>query len=545
VTAASLPRSANAPARAVVVGLVLLGAMLRLGVWSRPLEALDGRTLPDDAYLSLYLAKQIGRGAGPLYAGQPTNGFQPLYVFALAPLFAFAEPQDVEQTKFLDRALRAGMALGAACDTAATAVLAALLAARFGWGPAPVIGAALHATQPLFVGTSANGLETSLALLLLLCAWLWRERRCGAGAGAGAWFGLGACLGLAFLARVDAALAVPWIAWPLLRCTRPDGPRWQLVALPQLAAAAAGALICTAPWFAYSWAWTGLLFPESGAAVRFQALAAAGHDPGLRFYAYAVGRALADLWRGAEPLWLCAGAALASGLALAPRGTAPLAPRARAALAAGLLYALCLLAAYLVLVPAYWFFHRYLVPVALLPLLVASALGARSLDARFPGQFVRGSVLTALAVALALPGVLHPRMRELLSAHYDPQLGYRQIGLWAAQHFPAGTVIASWQSGALGYYATRLRVVNLDGVVNGAALRSLRERRQIHYLREIGVEYVLGWPVNETSVLLHSRPGSARRLEYLGDVPGLRSWRQPWRIYRVLPRRASAQDAHP
>ncbi len=524
----------------MVVGLVVLGAALRFGVGSRPLEALDGRTLPDDAYLSLSLAREIGRGAGPLYAGQPTNGFQPLYVFALAPLFASAEPQELDETEFLDRALRAGIALGGVCDTASIALLAAALAARFGWGPAPVIGAALYATQPLFLRTAANGLETSLAILLLSAAWLWRERRCGAGAGAAAWFGLGAWLGLAFLARVDAALAAPFVAWPRERSAGPGGPRARGVPPARLAAAAAGALVCAAPWLAYSHAWTGLLFPESGAAVRFQALAAAGHDPSLRFYRYAIGRALADLWRGAEPLWLCAGAALASRPWLASRGAAALAPRARAALAAGLGYALCLLVAYLALVPAYWFFHRYLVPVALLPLLLASALGARSLEQLLPGRFARGAALAGLALALALPGLLHPRTRELLQARHDPRLGYRQIGLWAAAHFAPGTVIGSWQSGALGYYATRLRVVNLDGVVNGAALRSLRERRQIDYLREAGVEYVLGWPVNETSLRAHSRPGSQRWLESVGSVPGLRSWRQPWRIHRVVPRRGAA-----
>lgn len=67
----------------------LLGTdfLVRLLVLIRPLKYLDGLTIPDDAYYSLTIARNIAEGLGPYYFIDYTNGFQPLYVFLAAPLF--------------------------------------------------------------------------------------------------------------------------------------------------------------------------------------------------------------------------------------------------------------------------------------------------------------------------------------------------------------------------------------------------------------------------------------------------------------------------
>ena len=57
--------------------LLALNLLLRCSVALRPLEYIDGLTIPDDAYLSLTIAKNIAAGLGPLYGLEHTNGFQP------------------------------------------------------------------------------------------------------------------------------------------------------------------------------------------------------------------------------------------------------------------------------------------------------------------------------------------------------------------------------------------------------------------------------------------------------------------------------------
>src|SRR5206468_10306755 len=107
---------------------------LRLVVWLRPLRELDDLVLPDDAYLSLHLARSIGHGLGPLYGLAPTNGFQPLLVFLMAPVFAFT-PHD------LATPVRVALLLLIAADALAM-LLTLRLARRLGcsWGAVTLAG---------------------------------------------------------------------------------------------------------------------------------------------------------------------------------------------------------------------------------------------------------------------------------------------------------------------------------------------------------------------------------------------------------------------
>src|SRR5262249_47846545 len=82
--------------RIAIASLLLLDLSLRVAVAARPLERIDGLTVPDDAYLSLSLARAIGRGEGPRYGLGYTNGFQPLYVFLMAPVYALL-PREPER----------------------------------------------------------------------------------------------------------------------------------------------------------------------------------------------------------------------------------------------------------------------------------------------------------------------------------------------------------------------------------------------------------------------------------------------------------------
>lgn len=47
--------------------LILAGLAARIALALRPPKFLDGLTIPDDAYLSLTIARNLGRGLGPLY----------------------------------------------------------------------------------------------------------------------------------------------------------------------------------------------------------------------------------------------------------------------------------------------------------------------------------------------------------------------------------------------------------------------------------------------------------------------------------------------
>ncbi len=95
------------------------------------------------------------------------------------------------------------------------------------------------------------------------------------------------------------------------------------------------------------------------------------------------------------------------------------------------------------------------------------------------------------------------------------------------------TVIGSCQTGALGYFADDLTVVNLDGVVNRAAYQALVQRRALDYVQSVGIRYVVDWPTNVRFLLAHSAPGADPELEPPQAVSGFQSWGMSWRVWRV------------
>jgi hypothetical protein len=528
-------------ARWLLIAILLLAAVVRLAVWSRPLEALDGRTLPDDAYLALEIAKNLGQGDGPRYGDAATNGFQPLYVLLAAPQFRGATAGDLRDPAYLDAAVKRSLAITVVADLLCILVLAAILARRLGWSAAVLSGAALWATQPVFVRTCLNGLETSLAMLALLVAWWWLETRCRVGAAARRRLVLGVLLGLGMLARLDLALFAVWAAGiPAWRAWRTEGR--PAAAIAWLVPVAAGVVLAYGPWLLYSWQQTGALLPVSGKAVRFMSLANADHQPDLGWYLESLRMALVAVWRNTAVPWIVVAAIVVFCVLTRGAVRRPVLRdwwEDRRWLAPVLLFGASLLAAYAFFLPAYWFFDRYLFPLSLVAVLLATTGLHRLLAAQ--GRAGRLAVAIAGVAVAAAAGLADPGLGSLLGARYDPDLGYRQIGLWAARTFPEGTTIGSSQTGALAYYAPDLDVVNLDGVVNAAAYRSLVARRHVAYLEERGVEYVLGWDVNMRFVWDHSAPGAQQRLAFrgkVGDEAGraLRSWWNEWLVYQVVGR---------
>ena len=68
--------------------LLGLNFLLKFLIAIRPLKYIDNITIQDDSYLAFTIARNIAKGLGPLYGTDFTNGFQPLYVFLVAPFYA-------------------------------------------------------------------------------------------------------------------------------------------------------------------------------------------------------------------------------------------------------------------------------------------------------------------------------------------------------------------------------------------------------------------------------------------------------------------------
>ncbi len=511
----------------LLAGLLALGFLLRLAVSLRPLQVVDDLAVPDDAYLSLTLARNIARGLGPLYGLDPTNGFQPLYVFLMAPAFRLW-PDDPHAP------LRVAFVLLALCDALALLLMVRWLRRVSEWRWTPELFGLCWALSPYAVLTALNGLETALSFCLLVAVLdrLSRWRAAPALASARRGLAFGALLGLAALARVDNLLLWPVVALVLIgtlarrEVPAPALARW-------VAAAGVAAVGVILPWLLYSWSYTGQLFPVSGRAVRYWALTRVDHNPTWGNFYWPMVRQAADVVLRKQALHLALGAVVLAGLAwLRPRVPARTVARRLGELWPMALFGALLFAAYTGFVFGYWHLPRYLFPLSLVFGFAAFTL-LDVLAARLePGGTRRA--LAALALLLVVAGnVVQPAFQRLFSRRLYGTWGYMRVGEWARDRFVPGTRIGGSQTGALGYFGDSLVVVNLDGVVNRACYEALRRKLYWPYIRSTGIEYIV-WQDDIGLVARESRDFDPRELEFVETVPGVRTWGEGWYVYRVV-----------
>lgn len=240
--------------------------------------------LYDDSFYSFEIARNIARGAGSTFDGvTPTNGYQPLYVFLLVPVYALAG-QNATLPIYL-------ALFGSALCNVLTGWILFRLVRAYASQRAAFFGLVLWAFGPAIVRQAVNGLETSLAMLLIAASieyYLRVFRRAPAPSRRQA-LTLGALLGLSVFARVDALLLVAALGVDALVRRRPGEMR-------ALGWAAAAAALVMLPWCVGSQALFGSPLPESGRATRFLSEAYAPHDhPQFNSESFAGGPPLAYL----------------------------------------------------------------------------------------------------------------------------------------------------------------------------------------------------------------------------------------------------------
>jgi len=512
---------ARAPGRlpAWLVALALLLALLSGALIFRPAAAVFSTPLTEDGFYSLTVARNIATGAGVTADGrQPTNGFQPLFTVVEAGAYAVARGDGA-------LAIRIVFALSWAIYLATGALVGAIAADAV---PDLEPDAGLTRTTRRWLATLLyaggfltfmhhfNGLETGCVMLLYALAW--RAHQTGLIERRGGPVLFGALLGLLVLARIDAAVFVAVMAaWQLARHWRTD----RRTALWRAGALAGTAFVVSAPWWAYNYLVFGALMPTSGTAQQAWGLSARR----LRWVFWALGASsLPTLWLGRLDELFHDGillsllralvlAGLARGIVLAWRRapavvavaglTDDAGARARRTIEFGavLAAALALLAVYYGLsFMAYWFYYRYLFPVALL---TSVAIAWATAPAALRRPAAAGGLLALLCAPTVISAVMAQHGRTL---HVDT-VYWEQLAL-IAERVPDRDAVAAGQAGTLGYF--RARVVNVDGKVNREAIPY--QTHMWDYLAAHDVRWFADWPFYVE--------------KYLGPDPAQHGWHQ-------------------
>jgi 4-amino-4-deoxy-L-arabinose transferase-like glycosyltransferase len=501
--------------RLITVGLLGAALIFHVAVIGQDFTVLaENGFLYDDSFYAFKIAKGIADGQGPTFDGvHPTNGFQPLYVFLIAP-FYWVFPSD------LIAPIYAALAFSALL-TALTAFLLYRIVGRYTSAKVAVAAAAIWVFSPVVTRQAANGLETSLAVFLLASIvyfYLSRVRPVEAPRGKDLVV-LGVLAGLGVLARVDVVFLALVVALDYLLVLRRRGAAAR--ALRGIFVPLGAALATYSPWLLYNVFVLKSVVQDSGVATRYLSLAyaplfdlgpaqMASTGPTASFVWGHIAHSFSVLklappvhafFRGAEKLGVEFGAGSAEllvanvvGLALVALFLYLVVGRKRNLIVKGfgeiqflLVFAGVLIAAYSLYVFGVFFFARYYYPVYFILCVYAGLLLEEALRRVASGaaaaRVVTGAVL---AVYLGAFGI----MAYTCAAKSYPVYCFYEVAQWVDNNTSPDDTIGVFQSGAIGYFSSR-RVVNLDGKVNREALTALKGGRLSDYLRHEGIDVVV------------------------------------------------------
>lgn len=499
----------------ILLVLISLPFVLRFILVWQDLERLSkaGPLLEDDFYYYLNIARNVVRGRGFSADGETvTTGFQVLH-----ELFCVAVTAIVGTEHHI--AFRVVLTSQVLLSCASAYGVFRLVKHLFGFQEA-LLSTLLFSWWIPFLRHGNNGLETPLLIALFI--WILYEIVKFEGE-AGIATMIGMLIGVAVLTRIDAvAMGGAVTLYALITAVRSrTGKRWWRLLFWTSGGVIAGLIVTVT----LNLSINGSVVQDSGMAMRELALLYSSgfgvevdpfnaikriagvliddhlfmqlirHVDGVRWLLFAVvGLAV--------PL-LC--------VVLYKKGS----ESARALLWIVALSGISLSLFYALVVPAYWFYSRYLFPVSIgvflltIPTLLSIVL--RSTRLRMPIILAFGGCVIAtwmfqwwslMTIPLNSIADGELRGRELSQTrvchNYD-------IAKWINLNLPPETRLAMWQGGLVAYLIPH-HLIHLDGVVNGEARRARKENALDHYLCSRGVGYLIDFHSVSALVVAHSSP---------------------------------------
>lgn len=462
----------------------------------------------DDAFYYFKTAQNIVAGHGVTFDGTgPTNGFHPLWMLLLLPLFAVSHGDGI-------LALRLALVLVGLLLAVAVGLF--YREGRHHFGPAaPLLVVALGVLwPPAYLTLAAGGVESALSVLTLVGFWAalaWVERT-GREADPKAMAAVGATAACAMLARLDNALVVAVVGLLLLvRWGRAD-LSWRRRLRLALAYGVPG-LFGVGSFLLWSRLYVGTWLPISaqvktwwGAlpnmpyprAWRYRLLGFVAHFRNVPMAQWP------EVWKTylAVPRYqalLVLGSVALAALLLGAffwwrkgRTLWPAIPKASLTFfGAGVVFHYIYMKFFSGMSPLRdWYWTPEIVGLAVLGAFLLGGLWRRwSRGSLAPRVWFWALVL----VVLGAGGYFARWAYEAYPWQNDHLHPYLFQAQWVEAHTEPGAVIGATGAGALGYFVQGRQVINLDGLISTPAyFHALREGRGVAYLQAHGVRYVFG-----------------------------------------------------
>jgi hypothetical protein len=389
--------------------------------------------------------------------------------------------------------------------------------------------------NPYIISTSLNGMETIISLFFIVTTIFYSHKIGFLNALSlkpAKFFLLGVLLGFAIFTRIDNVILL--FSYFLITFYYFVIKRKNITFfLKAYIWIFAGIILVYSPWLIYSYCYTGDLYPISGKAVRLVSQTNYNDIFNIgNIYFFMFKQAVKTIIFNNGILFVLLGFLLANILFFRKYIPLDILKKKFELHNSLLIYSLILISAYIFYIFTPWFFIRYLFPVVLL-LLVYFVTLADVCNEYVKSKKSRLIINSALIVLIVVGNVYQSEFQSLYFSKDSKSLGYMNIGLWAKNNFEDGTIIGSLQTGGLGYFADNLIVVNLDGVVNKQCYYSMINHRNMEYIKNNKIEYILGWELNIDFIKILTSNYRNDDLQLIKRIEGIKSWGHEWFLYKV------------
>lgn len=517
--------------RYYLLALFAVYTVYRIALLLKPFSEINGYAIPDDAYLSLDIARNFAAGKWFFYGDSHTSGFQPLYVFIMAPVFMILKN-----------------------DLITPVYISIIISSLFGYGTiyfmykimrsvfedeySPFLSVFLFILLPVTIINTGNGLETSMAFFFFVLVFYYVYKFDKESLTFRRLFILGLITGIAMLARIDNIMLVPGVLLWLLR----NGVQRTVASGQQTSKAvrkfswgkqilyySVCAMIIFLPYLLLQYSFTGDLFPVSGKAVHFIGRDMVVYSLGNANPFELIKLALQNIYMNYSVVIIFA---LVGTLVYRVKSlSCPWFSGSLKLHSPLVLASLLLFSAYTFYLNAHWFYSRYFFPLSLL-FVVITAFIVNLLVQSFQKPGAKKSVFIVLIALFLLPNLTRSGFRDFFLSDYKKD-GYDKIGEWVNREFPAGTTIGCVQTGAIGYFSHDKSVINLDGVVNKEAYDAIQRKDLMNYIKSKNIQYFIDWDINYDFIARNSSDFNASDLQ-LVKSPGLKSWGYEWYVWKVV-----------
>jgi hypothetical protein len=502
----------------IIFFIILAALFVRLIFAFAPFNwLLERGILPDDAFYYFKIAENIANGHGITFDGvAQTNGFHPLWLFVITPIFFFIHQKIM--------AIHAVLALNALIGALSVFILYKIFLQLQLSRKISLLGAALFAFLPtnyLSGAGTMNGLETSLnvfAILLFVLSYLrvFKSRN---------FIFFGFISGFLLLARTDNAILL-LISWLFLIFLFIKNKEW--LSIKKLLISGIPLIAVVSPWFIWSYLNFGDIVQISGKVIPFvvhQRLALGGWNLFDYFLRYLnniidsliyLSGILIKSKQSLEFIIVALGAVVFSGATFLFFRKYNSEPKKIFKQRMFILSPLIATFFIFILVQTIrtvffrsWYYFS-IIPLLFLIVVVVLDFTMTAFNRRTSSFFLIGGFVY-------LGVVLFTLVRFVFFPLSGGETGKYNMIQKLNEAIPPNSVVGAWNAGIYGYFFEKGRLINLDGVVNNAIYSHIKNRNVEEYAQKNGINYL----VDDDWTLQNKYWGSARPIDNLKIIINL------------------------